>query len=422
MFTNTARGRRLPRRRAAGGRYLLERMVDAGARPRSGWTSPSSGGRTSSRSSPAALPDARWPSPTTAATTSAALDKLLQMLDYRKFRAEQAGRAQAGPAARHRVLAPTSRRARSRPRRWSGALGAGAGLYESGKVRVHPTGGGDGVHGLALPRSGPRDDVRPARGRRARHPHGAGGDRPRRHRRRSRSAWAPTAAARPRSAAPRSSCRWTRSRRRASRSPPICWRPRRAGHRVRERPVPGQGRARQGRAVRRSRADGLRRRTTIPEGLEPGLEETSFYDPSNFCFPFGAHACVVEVDRDTGHVKILRYVAVDDVGNVINPMIVDGMVHGGIAQGVGQALWEGARLRRRRPARDRARMMDYAMPKADMLPIVRDGPHGDADARSIRSASRARARRAPSPPPRRSSTPSSTRWRPLGVDHIERCR
>src|SRR3989475_10520426 len=59
-----------------------------------------------------------------------------------------------------------------------------------------------------------------------------------------------------------------------------------------------------------------------PEGLEPGLEETSFYDPSNFCFPFGAHACVVEIDRDTGHVNVLRSVAVDDVGNVINPLIV----------------------------------------------------------------------------------------------------
>jgi carbon-monoxide dehydrogenase large subunit len=105
-----------------------------------------------------------------------------------------------------------------------------------------------------------------------------------------------------------------------------------------------------------------------PEGLEPGLEETSFYDPSNFCFPFGAHACVVEVEPETGQVKILRYLAVDDVGNVINPMIVDGMVHGGIAQGVGQALWEGA-------VYDDAgqlvtgSMMDYALPKADLLPM-----------------------------------------------------
>jgi carbon-monoxide dehydrogenase large subunit len=104
-----------------------------------------------------------------------------------------------------------------------------------------------------------------------------------------------------------------------------------------------------------------------PEGLEPGLEETSFYDPSNFCFPFGAHACVVEVDRDTGHVTILRYVAVDDVGNVMNPMIVDGMVHGGIAQGVGQALWEGAVYDGGQLVT--GSMMDYAMPKADMLPM-----------------------------------------------------
>jgi carbon-monoxide dehydrogenase large subunit len=104
-----------------------------------------------------------------------------------------------------------------------------------------------------------------------------------------------------------------------------------------------------------------------PEGLEPGLEETSFYDPSNFCFPFGAHACVVEVERDTGRVKILRYVAVDDVGNVINPMIVDGMVHGGIAQGVGQALWEGAVYDTDSGQLVTGSMMDYAMPKADML-------------------------------------------------------
>ena len=105
-----------------------------------------------------------------------------------------------------------------------------------------------------------------------------------------------------------------------------------------------------------------------PEGLEPGLEETSFYDPSNFCFPFGAHACVVEVERDTGQVKILRYVAVDDVGHVINPMIVDGMVHGGIAQGVGQALWEGAVYDDTSGQLVTGTMMDYAMPKADMLP------------------------------------------------------
>jgi carbon-monoxide dehydrogenase large subunit len=106
-----------------------------------------------------------------------------------------------------------------------------------------------------------------------------------------------------------------------------------------------------------------------PDGLEPGLDETSFYDPSNFCFPFGAHVCVVEVDPDTGAVKILRYVAVDDVGNVINPMIVDGMVHGGLAQGIGQALCEGAVYDPQSGQLITGSMMDYAMPKADMLPM-----------------------------------------------------
>ena len=75
----------------------------------------------------------------------------------------------------------------------------------------------------------------------------------------------------------------------------------------------------------------------MPAGLEPGLEATSFFDPSNFTYPFGTHIAMVEVDAETGQVTLLRYIAVDDVGNVINPMIVDGQLHGGIAQGVAQA-------------------------------------------------------------------------------------
>jgi carbon-monoxide dehydrogenase large subunit len=78
----------------------------------------------------------------------------------------------------------------------------------------------------------------------------------------------------------------------------------------------------------------------VPEGMEPGLEETSFYDPENFVFPFGAHACVVEVDPETGKVKVVRYVAVDDCGNPINPLLIDGQVHGGIVHAIGQALYE----------------------------------------------------------------------------------
>ena len=80
----------------------------------------------------------------------------------------------------------------------------------------------------------------------------------------------------------------------------------------------------------------------LPPEIEPFFDETSYYDPPNCTFPFGTHICVVEVDRDTGHVVRIKYIAVDDVGNVLNPLIVDGQVHGGIAQGLAQALYEGA--------------------------------------------------------------------------------
>ena len=78
----------------------------------------------------------------------------------------------------------------------------------------------------------------------------------------------------------------------------------------------------------------------VPEGMDPGLEETTFHDPENFVFPFGAHACVVDVDPDTGKTSVVRYVAVDDCGNAINPLIIDGQVHGGIVHAIGQALYE----------------------------------------------------------------------------------
>jgi carbon-monoxide dehydrogenase large subunit len=78
----------------------------------------------------------------------------------------------------------------------------------------------------------------------------------------------------------------------------------------------------------------------MPEGMEPGLEETTFYDPENFVFPFGAHACIVDVDVETGKVDIVRYVAVDDCGPAINPNLIDGQIHGGITHAIGQALYE----------------------------------------------------------------------------------
>jgi carbon-monoxide dehydrogenase large subunit len=78
----------------------------------------------------------------------------------------------------------------------------------------------------------------------------------------------------------------------------------------------------------------------LPEGMEAGLDEISFYDPSNFVWPFGAHACITEVDVETGRVDIIRYVAVDDCGRAINPLLIDGQVHGGVVHALGQALYE----------------------------------------------------------------------------------
>ena len=104
-----------------------------------------------------------------------------------------------------------------------------------------------------------------------------------------------------------------------------------------------------------------------PEGVEPGLEAVSVYDPENFTWPFGTHIAVVEVDSDTGDVKLLRYISVDDVGPVINPMIVDGMIHGGAAQGIGQALFEDAVYSDDGQLLSGS-MMDYAIPTAGDLP------------------------------------------------------
>ncbi|MEQ8903179.1 MAG: xanthine dehydrogenase family protein molybdopterin-binding subunit [Roseovarius sp.] len=104
------------------------------------------------------------------------------------------------------------------------------------------------------------------------------------------------------------------------------------------------------------------------EDIEPGLEETAFYDPSNFTYPSGAYACEVEVDPDTGRVTIERFSAADDFGNIINPMIVSGQVHGGIGQGIGQALLE-ACVYDENGQLQSGSYMDYAMPRADDVPF-----------------------------------------------------
>jgi carbon-monoxide dehydrogenase large subunit len=103
--------------------------------------------------------------------------------------------------------------------------------------------------------------------------------------------------------------------------------------------------------------------------IEPGLEAMSSYEPSNCLFPFGTHVAVVEVDPETGEIKFRRYVAVDDCGNIINPMLVEGQVHGGIAQGIAQALYEEVVYDENGQLLTGS-LMDYAVPKAAMMPFM----------------------------------------------------
>jgi carbon-monoxide dehydrogenase large subunit len=105
----------------------------------------------------------------------------------------------------------------------------------------------------------------------------------------------------------------------------------------------------------------------LPDGMEPGLEEISFYDPGNFVFPFGAHACIVDLDPETGKVRVERYVAVDDCGPAINPLLIDGQVHGGVAQAIGQALYEQV-VYDESGQLITGTFVDYALPTAGEIP------------------------------------------------------
>jgi carbon-monoxide dehydrogenase large subunit len=107
--------------------------------------------------------------------------------------------------------------------------------------------------------------------------------------------------------------------------------------------------------------------------LEPGLDETAFYDPTNFTYPAGTHICEVEIDPDTGVVDVVAFSACDDFGNIVNPMIVEGQVHGGLAQGLGQALLEHCIYDADSGQLLTGSLMDYALPRADDLPSFKVG-------------------------------------------------
>ena len=162
-------------------------------------------------------------------------------------------------------------------------------------------------------------------------------------------------------------------------------------HRVQGRQVHRRRHRQVGGAGARSRCKPMSRTSSPARELEPGLKEGAFYDPTNFTFPAGCHICEVEIDPETGVTRIANWVAVDDFGIVINPMIVEGQVHGGIAQGVGQALLESA-VYDGDGQLVTGSLMDYTMPRADNLPSLHGRHDDDASARPIRSASRAAAR------------------------------
>ena len=107
----------------------------------------------------------------------------------------------------------------------------------------------------------------------------------------------------------------------------------------------------------------------MPDGMEPGMEATYYYDPTNFTFPFGTHIAEVEIDPEVGTTRVVRYVACDDCGVQINPMIVEGQLQGGIAQGIGQALFEGAVYDEEGQLLSGS-MMEYHVPKASDLPTI----------------------------------------------------
>jgi carbon-monoxide dehydrogenase large subunit len=105
----------------------------------------------------------------------------------------------------------------------------------------------------------------------------------------------------------------------------------------------------------------------LPEGLEPGLSDEAFYEPGNNTYPFGCHISMIEIDRETGEPTLVKFVAVDDAGNLINPLIVEGQIHGGLAQGIGQAMIEEAVYGDDGQLLTGS-LMDYAIPRAIDFP------------------------------------------------------
>src|SRR3954469_2248980 len=347
--------------------YLLERMVDLSAQAMG--MAPLEIRRKNF------IPKDKFPYQTPVAVMydsgnyEAALDKALESFDYRGFRKEQ---EQARKQGRYLGVGFSTyvEACGLAPSQVAGALGAQAGLYESATVRVHPTGKvtvftGSHSHGqghettfaqvAADELQLPMEDVEIVHGDTGQVPFGMGTYG-------SRSGPVGTAAIYMGAQKIKDKAKKIAAHLLEASDADVTY----EGGKFFVKGSPGRSKTFGDIALMAYLAHNM------PKNLEPGLEAISFFDPGNFVFPFGTHICVVEVARDTGHVKIVRYLAVDDLGRVINPMIVDGMVHGGVAQGVSQALWEHAEYD------DDGQLitgsfMNYAMPHADDLPTIQVG-------------------------------------------------
>ncbi len=296
----------------------------------------------------------------------AALDKALAMLDYKKYRAEQ---AQARKDGRHIGVGVVSyiEICGLGPSQVAGAVGFGAGGYDSAIVRVYPTGMvrvyiGAKPHGqgeettfaqiVADEFGYPVENVEIVAGDTETTPQGWGTYG-------SRSTAVCGSAVKVAAQRVKEKAKKIAAHLMEANEADLDWK----DGTFRVKGSPDQGKSFAEVALMANVA------WNMPAGVEPGLEATAFFDPTNFVYPFGTHICTVEVNPDTGEVKILRYIAVDDCGPQINPMIVDGQVHGGVIQGIGEAMQEimvydadGQLIT--------GTMMDYAVPKASQMPTI----------------------------------------------------
>ena len=300
----------------------------------------------------------------------ATLDACLKAADYAGFEARRAAAAAKGKL-RGIGISTYIEACGIAPSAVVGSLGARAGLYEVANIRVHPDRQRHGLHRHAQPRPGTRDDAGAARLSTSSACRSIRSTSCTATPRRSRSAWAPMAAAASRSAA----------RAMVKAMDKIIAKGKKIAAHLMEASVDDiefkDGTFTVAGTDKSKTLTDISLAAYVPhnypiEELEPGLDETAFYDPKNFTFPGGCHIAEVEIDPDTGVVEVVNFVAVDDVGRVINPMIVEGQVQGGVAQGIGQALLENAVYDESGQLLSGS-MMDYTMPRADDLPNITVG-------------------------------------------------